>query len=262
MTFPAAPRRRALLPLALLPAVWSLAPAVHAQAVAAPRSYGVLSELARELLVITYQPAVGSNLDANRRQRMPIPNGTIDRAALSLVKVKLAALEPQARISTFQPLDSDVFDNRQGFTEGSLAGVPPDLTSALRQQGSTHLVLLTRQQADAAVSFDQGKVGSGRMEGLGFYIDNMTEVDRTGQVNGRGFLAPFVYIRATLIDVASGRVLRSRVHLRSTPVPASSGATTSNPWDALDSAQKVRMLTGMLDEALDAVIPPLLASSG
>lgn len=259
MTPSAATRRRALLPLAVMLAACSVVPTVRAQAAAAPRSYGVLSELARELLVITFQPAVGSNLDANRRQRMAIPGGAIDRAALSLVKVRLAKLEPQARVSTFQPLDSDVFDNRQGFTVGSLAGVPPDLTAALRQQGSTHLLLLTRHQADAAISFDQGKIGSGRMEGLGFYIDNLTEVDRTGQVNGRGFLAPFVYIRATLIDVASGRVLRSRVHLRSTPVPASSGATTTNPWDALDATQKVRMLTGMLDEALDAVIPPLLA---
>lgn len=249
--------RRALLPLAL-----SLAsPWAAAQAGSPPRSYSVLSELARELLVVTFQPPIGSNLDANRRQMMPIPGGTIDRAALSLAKLKISKIEPGARVFTFQPLGSDVFDSRQNFAEGSNPGVPPDLQAVLRQQGSTHLLLLTRYQADASIQFERARLGSGRLEGLGFYLDNQTEVDRTGSVNGRGFLATFVYLRATLIDATTGRVVRSQVYARGTPVPASAAATTTNPWDALDASQKVKMLTGMLDEALDTVIPSVLGGS-
>lgn len=249
--------RRALVPLIVsMASTWATA-----QGTTPPRSYSVLSELARELQVITFQPPIGTNLDANRRQQMPIPGGAIDRAALSMTKLKLNKVEPAAKVFTFQPLDSDVFDNRQNFAEGSNAGVPPDLLAALRQQGSSHLLLLTRYQADATVQFDHAKIGSGRMEGLGFYLDNQTEVIRTGSVNGRGFLATFVYLRATLIDAANGRVVRSKVYTRGTPVPASAAATTSNPWDALDANQKVKMLTGMLDEALDSVIPQVLSGS-
>ena len=251
---PSLRRRQALLASVLLAA----APWATAQG-SPPRHYSVLSELARELLVITFQPAVGSNLDSNLRQRMPIPGGLIDRTALTMAKAHIVAKEPVSRVSTFAPLDSDVFDSRQSFTDGSVAGMPPDLQDALRQQGSSHLLLLSRYQGDAAIQFRDGKIGSGRMEGLGFYIDNQTDVSRAGEgVSGRGFLAPFVYIRATVIDAATGRVVRSRVYTRSTPVPASAGTESAHPWEALNSTQKVRMLTEMLDEALRAVVPQAL----
>ncbi len=92
---PSLRRRQALLASALLPAVpWAAAQG------SPPRHYSVLSELARELLVITFQPAVGSNLDANLRQRMPIPGGLIDRTALTMAKAHIDAREPVSRVST------------------------------------------------------------------------------------------------------------------------------------------------------------------
>lgn len=225
------------------------------------RSFSVLSELAREVHVVVHQPTIGSNLDANRRQRMPIPERVFDRAALALAKSELQGAQAGAAVRTFVPLDTDVFDPRQSFAPGSVVALPADLKDALRQQGSSHLLLLTRHAADAAVQTRNATVGHGRLEGIGFYVDHDTPVDARGAdvVGRRGFLAPFVYLRATLIDGASGRVLATRTHTRAEAYPAGEGASSTNPWDTLDAAQKVRLLSDMLQQALAEVVPAVLA---
>jgi hypothetical protein len=228
----------------------------------AARSYSVLSELARDVHVIIQQPKIGSNLDQNRQQRMPIPERVFDRAALAQAKAELQTAQPGAAVRTFVPLEADVFDPRQSFAPGSDAGLPADLKDALRQQGSSHLLLLTRYPAEAAIQTLNAKVGSGRLEGIGFYVDHQTLIDVRGAnvVGRRGFLAPFVYLRATLIDGTSGRVVATRTHTRAEAYPAGEGADSPNPWDTLDAAQKVRLLSDMLQQALADVVPAVLAA--
>lgn len=249
-------RQILLSALLCLTASWA-----SAQATAGPRSYAVLSELARDLHIITFQESTGTNLDANMRDRLPIPGGAIDRAALALTKAKLVALEPGARVSTFAPLGSDVFDSRQSFREGSDVGMPPDLRDVLRQQGTTHLVLLTRFSGEAQIQVRNAKIGGGRMEGVGFYIDNQTFIDgKEGVISARGFLAPFIYLRATLVDAATGRSVRTGVYTSSTAIPSSAGETSAHPWNALDDKGKVRIITELIDQGLAATLPTLLAT--
>lgn len=254
-------RRRHLVATGPLVALLPLAPQARAQGT--PRRVSVLSELGREILVVTYQESIGTNLDANRQQRMPVPGGAYDKAALVLAKSEILAREPQAVVKTFVPLDADVFSARQSFSVGSDSGLPADLKAALQAQGSTQLLLLTRFSAEASFKGRNNRVGSGRLEGLGFYIDNATQVDTAGTaVNGRGFLGPFAYLRGSLIDAASGRVIKSRVALRTNVVPASANAegASTHPWDALDDRRKTRVISDLLGDALAELVPELLAA--
>lgn len=257
-------RRRLVTTAALLPLA-GVAPVTDqalAQAPVTARRVSVLSELGREILVVTYQESIGTNLDANRQQRMPVPGGAYDKAALVLAKSEIVSREPQAVVKTFVPLEADVFSARQSFATGSDSGLPADLKAALQAQGSTQLLLLSRFSTDASFQMRNAKIGSGRLEGLGFYIDNATEVDRTASgVNGRGFLGPFAYVRATLIDASSGRVIKSRVALRTNVVPASASTegSSTHPWDALDDRRKTRVISDLLADALAELVPEVLA---
>ena len=77
--------RRALVPLVLSLASIGAA----AQAGATPRSYSVLSELARELLVITFQPPIGSNAPGLPSQPHEVHRigALLERARASTLKV-------------------------------------------------------------------------------------------------------------------------------------------------------------------------------
>ena len=70
-------------------------------------------------------------------------------------------------------------------------------------------------------------------------------------------LSPFAYFEVSVVDLNSGRVLRSERGLASDLISAS-GTDTGNPWDTLSGQQKVKKLTDMVRAELGMVMPKLL----
>lgn len=245
----------ALVVLSLL----GVAGAVRAQE---PRCYLLVSEIARELAVVTYEPAIGSRLAQNAVQRMPIPGATLDRAALTLLRAQLELREPRVRLVTVEPIDSDLFDARQGFGEGGAAGVPDDLAAEARRTRCGRLIVLTRHLADASVQTRNARIGSGRYEGVGFYIDNSTLLtDLDERRSARGLIAPFVHIRATLIDTGDNRVVRSRTFAHGEAMAALRAQEAVHPWEAIDAPTKMRVLANLMSRAIEQLVGELLAPS-
>ena len=92
------------------------------------------------------------------------------------------------------------------------------------------------------------ELGSGRVEGLGFYVDRVTRlrIEGTSEI-GVGYLAPHVYVRLTLVDVASGRVLAARPVTASRVYSASSADRGADPWELLDSPAKLKALNELIE---------------
>jgi len=121
---------------------------------------------------------------------------------------------------------------------------------------ATHLVLVTKQRHEAMLPVSNGRVGSGWLEGLGFYID--CEQGMRNNVTGEGFtgfLAPFAYFRVSLIELATGKVLGEEAVYASLTTGRRS---VSHPWDALTPKQKVQVIEGMLRAEVARVIPIVL----
>ena len=76
-----------------------------------------------------------------------------------------------------------------------------------------------------------------------------------------GFIAPFVYVDVSLIDVATGNVIKRKTIMAGRAAGAYANAAGVNAWEALTAAEKVSMLTSLLTEQLQSVVPPLLASA-
>src|SRR5947209_15600422 len=114
------------------------------------------------------------------------------------------------------------------------------LRELVAQSGATHLILISKYRGEARVKLDAGSVGTGKLSGIGFYVDADYEpadpARRTGQV---GFFAPFAYLRVTLLDAATRRPLREEVTTEARPYGTERSNRAAVAWDALTAAQKV-----------------------
>jgi hypothetical protein len=225
-----------------------------------PPSLAIYSQVAREIFVIQAQPTVGSRLDTNSVMRIPVQQGALDQlvvvAAGREVKQRVAA----SRSWLVAPTDEDLFEHLQTATAGSRVAVPADMAEALREQRSTHLLLFTRYRSDAKLAARYGSEGSGQLSGLGYYVDQSTEMISadTGMV-GRGFLAPYAYFRVTLIDVPTMTVIRTRTTTAGWVLSAARATISTQPWDVLTAQQKIDTLRDLLKAEVERLLPEILA---
>lgn len=250
------PHRLTLALAALLPA---LAVPAHAQAPQTPPTYAVLSLIGDQLDAVTYQPQVGTLLDANSHQAMPMGADIMDTVALRATNKALRDAGPVADVALLAASAPDVFVDESRFFVGNQVKLPPDIDAAVAQARAGTLVLITKHRADARLKVWHGFIGSGKIEGLGFYLDTVHRI-RDGETNQRaiGFLAPFVYVDVTLVDTASHTVVRQTTITASETITAASNEAGASVWGALTTEQKMAALRELLSTNLAAVVPRLV----
>ena len=226
-----------------------------------PRSYAVVSEMARDVTVIIRQPAVGSRLTNNLVSRIPIAKGLLDKFVLNNSRAVLAQEAPGARVFLVAPLDTDLFEGMQSVREGSRISIAADIAEAFKSQGSTHLIVFSRHREEGQVQFDNGSESAGALEGLGFFLDrSITVINRAQGQAGRGYLAPYLHARATLVELPSGKVLRTLEIRDAAPYTNTrADAETVDTWDSLSSNDKVRVLLELLERQVGKSLKTLLA---
>ena len=227
---------------------------------AAMPSVAVYSQTARELSVMQFQTATGTRLNNNTRHRLPVPDSALDKAVVILAGEALKKALPFGRQWLVAPTDTDLFESLLTVGEGEPVKFADDMLAALKEQGSTQLLLFTRVRDDASLRALNGRLGTGQLEGLGFYVDTHTPVRDVdlGQL-GQGFLAPYAYFRSTLVDVASQRVLRTQVSRLGYVISAARSQGSAHPWDVMSSSQKMTTLRDMMRDEIGRVVPLLVA---
>jgi hypothetical protein len=228
---------------------------------AATRSYAVISEVARDVSVVSFQEATGSRLSQNKRERLPMPGGALDKVALIAAQQALKAAAPLASAWLIAPADSDFFPTLYTATVGETVKLPEDLAAAFKENHTTHLLLFTHHKAEAQFQFVGMVDGSGPLDGLGFYVDRSARVKNLAtREAGLGYLAAYVHIRATLIDTATLKVIGTKTTVASHVYSAGEAKDGSgNPWEALTAQQKMSTLRDMLTEEVMRLTPLVLA---
>lgn len=245
--------------LALLAAAACVAPAAAQDA--KPRSYAVLAEIGREVQVTLFQEATGTRLGNNIVQRLPVTEGVLDKVALVSAKSALGKADPGAPVWLIAPLDSDLFEWQLPFVEGAKVKMPDDLAAEMARRGTTHLLLFTRLRDAANLRAANARIGTGQLEGVGFYVDKQTEMKNNNTlVNSVGFIAPYMYVRATLVDARTGTIVKMRRIAEGQVIAAARPDQSGDPWNVMTPAEKVRHLGTMIDqqvgEAVAALAPP------
>ena len=239
--------------------LWLVAGAAIAQPAA--RSYAVVSEVARQVSVVSYQETTGSRLNNNLRQRIDVPDGALDKVFLLSAQKALKQATPAADVWLLAPADSDFFGMLQP-TQGSRLTIPEDLLGALRERKSSHLLVFTRHRDDADLRFVNVTESTGQLEGLGYYVDQHTRVRLIeAKEVGVGYLASFTHFRATLIDVATSQVVGTAVTRANiiTPV-AGAQSTSAHPRNVLTPAQKMTQLRDLVVREVERMVPAVVGT--
>jgi hypothetical protein len=228
----------------------------HAQA----RRYAALSLLADQFDVVSARESTGSHFDRNRRRSFEAGAGTFDRLALQAVQRALQKTEPAAQLTMLSlPTTSRLYQEPERIFDGKSVVLPGAVVDALDAAKATHLLLLTKVRADVRIPLVDGDTGYGTVRGLGFYVDGNTRftLRNTGETSA-GVLAPFAYMRLSLVDVATGDVVRDQL-VRSMRPYFVAGVSVVDPWDVLDAEQKVDALKRLLENELAKAVPTLVA---
>lgn len=240
---------------ATLPAAFS------ARGADAARSYAVLSMIGDRIEVITRHAATGSNMDRNARQELPLQDDTFDVAAAREAGRIVRERDPGARVELFAPRDPKLYalQDQLADSDRQAESLAASLRELVAQSGATYVVLISKYRSDARVKVDEGSVGSGKLSGIGFYVDADYEAAdparRTGQV---GFFAPYAYLRVTLLDAATRRPMREETASEARAYGNERTGRTAAAWDSLTAAQKVSALREVIEAAVRKALPPLL----
>lgn len=217
----------------------------------------VVSSIGDSLTLVTQEMVTGSRLDRNQREVLPLPSAELDRFVLQQALAEVGKTNPKiAVVGLIVPnVEGDavlVADQKFLPTE--------NLAEALKKTEPTHLMIIVRHRSNSSLRLANSSVGSGKIEGLGFYIDHNLRVSRsdTGE-RGAGYLAPFAYFKVYWIDYSNGAVLGEAVVTESTTLSAARSKASANPWDALDATEKMGALKSLIARGMQRVVPQLLS---
>jgi len=236
--------------LLLLPA------AVHAE----PR-YALLSLLSDRLTIVNRDMATGSNIDRNVRDFVEIPGNLLDKNVVLAMDDALRAAGAKSPPVLLFTRDKSIFARQAQLLDasGGTAALLEAVRPVLRGVDATHLILAMKYRHEARLKVDDGYVGSGLLEGLGFFVDRTYESRHVGTMAAApGFVSAFAYFKLALLDLASGRVVGEQAVFASETRMGAESAS-GHPWDAMSPEQKVAAIDHLIVTETPIAMRKLLA---
>jgi len=223
------------------------------------RQYAVLSLVGDQLLIVQREMATGSRIDQNIRRPVPMPSPTLDRAVLLAVDEALRKAQPSSTPVLLTTRDPALYAvAEKSLDSGGTARVFEAVRPVVANAKATHLILVTKHRHRAMIRLMGGHVGSGWLEGLGFYVDHGNGENAVRATDTeRGFISPFTYLTISVIDLARGTVVAEDYVIGSNAHSVPVGQI-GNAWKALTEEEKDRQLTALIREETARVVPKLV----
>jgi hypothetical protein len=227
------------------------------------RSYAVLSLIGDKLEVVTAVPTIGSNRDTNQRKEVALNDPAFDIQALKSADEAIAKFDPQAKVTLMRSNGNRLFDLQEKILVADKDGkeLLGEVLALAKNSQVKQVILIAKHRAEANLKMNDGHIGRGLLKGLGLYVDNYYEMVIRGEAEiGVGFLAPYCYIKAFLIDAETGAVLRSESYGEGTVRSVLLAKDSLDPMDALTPKQKFEMLEKMVQQNVSKLVATLLAA--
>jgi hypothetical protein len=249
------PAMRILLALLLVAASY----AVDA---AEARRYAILSLIGDRLLISEYvPPATPNGIESNTQNFVHLEDPSLEKTALVAVDEAIKKAIPTAKPVMLFAQDGRIYTAQERVLDegGNSLHMLDYIRGLLMGQDVTHLILVTKVRQPARLQVDRAQVGSGVLEGLGFYVDATLPIkDTTTGKTGLGFVAPFAYFKVTLVDLANNKVVKEERVAGSTVVGWGQFTDTFNPWTDLPGERKVQLLQGVIRAEIARVVPRIV----
>lgn len=226
-----------------------------------PRTYAVISLIGDKINVVGHRATVGSTMDRNRQGAMAVQGHALDDTAVLAASDAIGRFDPRASIVMLSSNDPTLYELQDELFEPqqrSRALLGSAIKDPIQGQHATHLILIRKHRGDAALRMQVQYVGSGKIEGVGFYVDpTLPTKNLATNETGAGFLATFAYLNVTLVDANTMAVIREQIVEESATMLTGS---SRNPLDALTPAQKTAALRSMIIKATASGVKAVLES--
>ncbi len=226
------------------------------------RTYAVLSLIGDKLDIVTAAPVTGSNLDRNHHELIPLDSSVFDDAALFGAEKAIIKGEASAKVTLLRSNEAKLFALQERILDADADAdeLLKGILLVAKDSQVTHLILVAKYRGEAELKLKYENTGHGKLKGLGFYVDRNKKVRRsdTGE-NGFGFLAPYCYIKAMLIDTQTGAILRSEKSATGTAWSAARAKNSTHPWDVLSPQEKITTIERMVKSETEKLVTLVLA---
>src|SRR5882672_62863 len=231
--------------VAVAPVLLWVVAALASSAVAQER-WAALSVIGDRMNLVYARMQTGTRTNPNYVEPVLMKDDVLDRLALNALLKAAGTSDPE--ILPLALRDPRFYQAQEKLFAGDGKPLLDGLLKAVEAQKITHVLLLARARGEASFQVREGHIGIGTVEGLGFYVDRSTRVERVAERDAdRGYIAPFAYYRLVLFDVARNAVVAEERVAASTTHPLA-GSGEADPWDAVSAQQKVDDLEGLLNE--------------
>jgi len=226
------------------------------------RRYAILSLIGDRLLISEYlPPSTPNGVESNTQNFLQLEDPALERTSLLAVEQMIKKVEPDAKPVLLFAQDGRIYAAQERMLdEGSNSLHMLDyIRGLLMGQDVTHLILVTKVRQAARLQVDRAQVGSGVLEGLGFYIDPSLPIkDTSTGKTGQGLVAPFAYIKVTLVNLAKSTIVKEQSVTGSTVTGVGQFTDTFNPWTNLPAERKVQLLQGVIRAEMAGAVPRIL----
>jgi hypothetical protein len=230
------------------------------------RRWAALSLVGDKIEIVGARAEIGSRNNQNRRRWADDAENTMDRYVLQAVERAVRARDRDATVAMLALPGSALYNQPDRAFDGRQVALPGKVVDALIDGRASHLLLLTKMRGAARVPLYDTTTGVGSVQGIGFYVDPdlrliMRSEGATAGHTADGVLAPFVYVRLSLVDVQSGEVVREELVREMRSYATASNPKASNPWDVLSAEEKVDVLRKMIDQSVGEATAKLVGAN-
>ena len=227
--------------------------------VAQNRRWAALSLVGDKILIVGARPEIGSRISQNTRRWADDAENTLDRYVLQAIDRAVRERDRGAAVAMLALPGSALYGQPERAFDGRQVALPGAAVDALIAGRASHLLLATKLRNDARIPLYDAAVGVGAVAGIGFYVDTdlRLKILESGQA-ANGVLAPFVYVRLSLIDVQSGEVLREELVREMQTYPTALNPDAAGPWDVLGAGQKIDVLHKLIDKSIGGAADKLV----
>jgi predicted Fe-S protein YdhL (DUF1289 family) len=227
------------------------------------QQYVVLSLIGDHITIVGEGPQTGSRLDQNRYQVIKQVDPQFDDFAVSIADAVLAKAEPTASVVTLRVNDPKLYALRDSWLDTEAVGARELLDligNGIPPAPDSHLLLITSSLRQPDMRTGHGYRGTGKVAGLGFYLDTLTMIRRSDtQESSRGYLGVFANFQLVLVNLQTNAIEgRERIALGTTRSSARAEDRTS--WNALTPEQKSQVLQSLIKKGIEGSLPRMLSS--
>jgi hypothetical protein len=251
-----------LLSMAVVAAVHAQSSASNSNATAKLTTVGVFSLLGDAIQVVASTDTPGATrIERSARDTLVAKNIGFDNIVLREVAASLEKSHPQAKLKMYRATKPMTMDEQSTIAIGAARGeLPAWMVQAVEADKLSHIVLVTPARGDTNIRIDENaSIGRGTIQGIGFYIDTIYRMQNrsTGAISD-GLLAPYVYIKLSLMDTQSAQVVRVFDVRDAQGLASRDQQAKSDPWAYLDNDGKVKVLREMLTDNIKRAMPDLM----